>query len=177
MSPSSTVHGGQHDTKYVTFELLSYAAFVADEISGFMLEPACRGNFAVVGRQQSLFPGALIGPKLLFFFALIACNFEIFAARCLLQQSSRRHAARAAAHESSDTVRSRKAQCQALPDNPETGHTDNITSRGRSCAGEKIENRAPKRIPGTQAQQQQRHSHYYTRRHHDDHPHVRQQGT
>ena len=32
MPPSSTVHGGQHDTKYVTFELLLHAAFVADEI-------------------------------------------------------------------------------------------------------------------------------------------------
>ena len=40
MSPSSTVHGDQHDTKYVTFELLMHAAFVADEIWGFMLEPA-----------------------------------------------------------------------------------------------------------------------------------------
>ena len=40
MSPSFTVHGGQHDTKYVTFELLLHAAFVADEIWGFMLEPA-----------------------------------------------------------------------------------------------------------------------------------------
>ena len=40
MSPSSTVHGGQHDTKYVTFELLLHAAFVADEIWGCMLEPA-----------------------------------------------------------------------------------------------------------------------------------------
>ena len=40
MSPSSTVHDGQHDTKYVTFELLMHAAFVADEIWGFMLEPA-----------------------------------------------------------------------------------------------------------------------------------------
>ena len=39
-SPSSTVHGGQHDTKYVTFELLLHAVFVADEIWGFMLEPA-----------------------------------------------------------------------------------------------------------------------------------------
>ena len=30
MSPSSTVHGGQHDSKYVvTFELLIHAAFVA----------------------------------------------------------------------------------------------------------------------------------------------------
>ena len=40
LSPYSTVHGGQHDTKYVTFELLMHAAFVADEIWGFMLEPA-----------------------------------------------------------------------------------------------------------------------------------------
>ena len=31
MSPSSTVHGGQHGTKYVTFELVMRAAFVADE--------------------------------------------------------------------------------------------------------------------------------------------------
>ena len=38
MSPSSTVHGGQHDTKYVTFELMLYAALVADEIRGFMRE-------------------------------------------------------------------------------------------------------------------------------------------
>ena len=40
MSPSSTVHGGQHDTKYVTFELLLHAAFVADEMWGFMLVSA-----------------------------------------------------------------------------------------------------------------------------------------
>ena len=40
MSPSSTAHGGQHDTKYVTFELLLHAAFVADEIWGYVLEPA-----------------------------------------------------------------------------------------------------------------------------------------
>ena len=39
-SPSSTVHDGQHDTKYVSFELLVHAAFVADETWGFMLEPA-----------------------------------------------------------------------------------------------------------------------------------------
>ena len=44
MSPSSAVHGGQHDTKYVTFELLLHAAFVADEIWGFMLEPAREKN-------------------------------------------------------------------------------------------------------------------------------------
>ena len=40
MSSSSAVYGGQHDTKYVTFELLLHAAFVADEIWGFMLELA-----------------------------------------------------------------------------------------------------------------------------------------
>ena len=39
MSPSSTVHGSQHDTNYVTFETQMNAAFVADEIWGFMLEP------------------------------------------------------------------------------------------------------------------------------------------
>ena len=32
MSLSTTVDGGQHDTKYVTFDLLLHAAFVADEI-------------------------------------------------------------------------------------------------------------------------------------------------
>ena len=40
MSPSSTVRGSQHDAKYVTFELLLHAAFVADDIWGYMLEPA-----------------------------------------------------------------------------------------------------------------------------------------
>ena len=40
MSPSSTVHGSQHDIKYVAFELLLHAAFVTDEMSGYMLEPA-----------------------------------------------------------------------------------------------------------------------------------------
>ena len=37
MPPSSTVHGGQHDTKHVTFELLLRAAFVAHEIWGICL--------------------------------------------------------------------------------------------------------------------------------------------
>ena len=39
MSPSSTVDGGQRDTKHVAFELLLHAAFMADKIWGFMLEP------------------------------------------------------------------------------------------------------------------------------------------
>ena len=50
MSPYSTVHGGQHDTKYVTFELLLHAAFVADEMWGDMLEPA-RTAFCVPTRN------------------------------------------------------------------------------------------------------------------------------
>ena len=54
--------------------------------------------------------------------------------------SSRRHLARSnTVHvESSDTIRSRKVQCQAPPDNPETGDTYH-SRESRSCAGEKIE--------------------------------------
>ena len=40
MPPFSTVHGGQHNTKPVTFELMLRAAFVADKICYDMLEPA-----------------------------------------------------------------------------------------------------------------------------------------
>ena len=40
MSPSSIVHGGQHDTKYVTLDLLLQAAFVADEIWSNFFEAA-----------------------------------------------------------------------------------------------------------------------------------------
>ena len=56
------------------------------------------------------------------FFTLIECNFEICAAHSLLQAAAE-DAARAAVHESSDTVRSRKARCQTPPDNPETENT------------------------------------------------------
>ena len=41
MSSSSTVHGGQYDTKYMTFEYLLQAAFVGGRISVVCLEPAC----------------------------------------------------------------------------------------------------------------------------------------
>ena len=41
MPPYSTVNGGQHDTKYVTFEHLLHAAFVADTIWGVSVKPAC----------------------------------------------------------------------------------------------------------------------------------------
>ena len=50
-SPFSTVHGDQYDTKYMAFELLLivHASFVADEISGFMLEPARTGILQETG--------------------------------------------------------------------------------------------------------------------------------
>ena len=46
MSPSSTTvgHGGQQGAKDVTFELSLRVAFVADEISGYICEPARRKN-------------------------------------------------------------------------------------------------------------------------------------
>ena len=57
-SPSSTVHGGQHDTKHVTFEFLMHAAFVADEIWDFMLEPASNRRFI----QSDMKGGHLLMP-------------------------------------------------------------------------------------------------------------------
>ena len=51
MSPSSTFHGGQHDTKYLTVDLLMHAAFLSDEIWGFMLEPARTCNGLVQNRN------------------------------------------------------------------------------------------------------------------------------
>ena len=91
--------------------------------------PGGRGNFAVVGRQKSSCSGAVIGPNSLFCFTLIACNFEICAEHrrlLLLQQAAAQDAARTAVHESSGAVRSRKGQCQALPDNPETGDISHV---------------------------------------------------
>ena len=41
MPPSPTVHGGQHDNKYVTFEWVLHAAFTADTADwALKLEPA-----------------------------------------------------------------------------------------------------------------------------------------
>ena len=40
MSHASTICGGQHDTKYVTFEWLLHAVLVVDRIWGFVVEPA-----------------------------------------------------------------------------------------------------------------------------------------
>ena len=45
MSPPSTVHGGQHDIKYVTYELLLHAAFVADAIGVLCLNLLVGGGF------------------------------------------------------------------------------------------------------------------------------------
>ena len=90
-------------------------------------ESSGRGYFAVVGRQKSLFSGVVIGPKSLFCFTLIACNFEICAAH--------RHAQRytsllmPCAHEKLNVKHHRTSP------KPET----HITTRERSCAGEKIE--------------------------------------
>ena len=46
------VQGCQHDTKYVALELLLHATFVADQIWGFMLEPA-RSALVCSGRRCS----------------------------------------------------------------------------------------------------------------------------
>ena len=76
------------------------------------------------------------------------CQVERYAAHrrpphfalCCKKQQQTEDASRAAVHvESCDTMRSRKAQCQAPPDKPETGDTDEYHSRERrSCAGQKI---------------------------------------
>ena len=117
------------------------------------------------GRQKSLFSGALIGQNSLFCFTLIACNFEICAAHrrslLLLQQAAAQDAARTAVHESSGAVRSRKAQWQALPGNPETGDTYHTSSSREEAAlcGEEIENRAaPKKVSKRQTATTTRHT-------------------
>ena len=71
--------------------------------------------------------------------------------------SSRTHLARSSTvHlECSDTMRSRKAQCQALQDSPETGNTYNIyISQSRNQKKLRWrEKRAPKRVQAAQQQQ------------------------
>ena len=105
-----------------------------------------RGNFAVVGRQKSLFVGALIGPKPFFFLFSLPSLHVIFKFMPRAQQHT--NLLIPCAHGKLNVKHYR-----TIP-KPET----HITRRGRSRAGEKIENRAPKRI---QAQQQQRHSHHH----------------
>ena len=50
-SPCPTVHGGQYDAKYVTFELLMHAACVADEIWGFI----CLNQLVYITRYKCVF--------------------------------------------------------------------------------------------------------------------------
>ena len=84
-------------------------------------------------RRAAGFSGVLIGAKSLFCFRSSACNFESYAAHRTPRLSAERagvaeYASRAAVHvESSDTMRSRKAQCQAPPDNPATGYTYGVS--------------------------------------------------
>ena len=62
------------------------------------------------------------------------------AHRPLQEAAAAEDASRAAVQVLSyDAMRSRKAQCQAPPDNPETGDTYHSSRERRSCAGEKIE--------------------------------------
>ena len=95
-------------------------------------------------RHAAGFLGVLIGTKSLFCFRSIAWNLKVMPntahrGSLLKEAGAAEDASRAAVHvESSDTMRSRKAQCQAPPDNPETG--DTCRSReSRSCAGEQRE--------------------------------------
>ena len=65
MSPSSIaiVHGGQHDTKYVKFELLLHATFVADEIYGDTREPARSNMRNLSSVLLSFFNGLVVDNK------------------------------------------------------------------------------------------------------------------
>ena len=102
-------------------------------------ESSGRGYFAVVGRQKSLFSGVVIGPKSLFCFTLIACNFEICAAH--------RHAQRytsllvPCAHGKPNVKHYRSTP------KPETHTriTRQVVDNEAALCGEKIENRAPKK--------------------------------
>ena len=78
-----------------------------------------------------------------------ASNFQTYAAhRRPLPQAATQNAARAGVHESGDTVCSRKAQCQAPLDNPETTDVDH--SKERSCAGDNIERQNVYLVEGAQ---------------------------
>ena len=99
------------------------------------------GQFRSSGARKIVIFWCSDWPRIVILFQSIACNFEIYSAhrRSLLQEvAAAEDASRAAVHvESFDAMRSPKAQCQAPPDNPETG--DTYRSRERNCTGEKIE--------------------------------------
>ena len=94
------------------------------------------GQFRSSGARKIVIFWCSDWPRIVILFQSIACNFEIYSAhrRSLLQEvAAAEDASRAAVHvEPSDTMRSRKAPCQAPPDNTETG--DAYHSRERSCA-------------------------------------------
>ena len=80
-------------------------------------------------RRAAEFSGVMIGTQSLFCFRATACNFQSYAAHRTPRVSAEEvgaaeDASRAAVQiESSDTMPSRKAHCQAPPDNPEIGDT------------------------------------------------------
>ena len=84
-------------------------------------------------RRAAGFSGVLIGTKSLFCFRSIAWNLKVMPntahrGSLLKEAGAAEDASRAAVHvESSDTMRSRKAQCQAPPDKPETRDTYEVS--------------------------------------------------
>ena len=80
-------------------------------------------------RRAAGFSGVLIGAKSHFFSVplhviLKVMPYTAHGGSLLKEAGAAEDASRAAVHvKSSDTMRSRKAQCQAPPDNPETGDT------------------------------------------------------
>ena len=109
------------------------------------------------------FSGVVMGTQLLFCFAPLHIVFNFLPQtahrRSLLQEAATaaaEDASRAAVHvDSCDTMRSRKAQCQAPPDNPETGDTYEYQHRKTKLRWPENSLRAPKRTQAAQQQQQQ----------------------
>ena len=94
-------------------------------VSGICVKSHGRGKFRSSGaRQKWLFSGALIVAQTRYFASLslqVIWKFVPHTAAAAAQV-----AARTAVHESFGAVRSRKGQCQALPDNPETGDISHV---------------------------------------------------
>ena len=84
-------------------------------------------------RRAAGFSGVLISTKSLFVSAPLHVILKVtphtaHRGSLLKEAGAAEDASRAAVHvESSDTMRSRKAQCQAPPDNPETGDTYEVS--------------------------------------------------
>ena len=66
MSPSSTVHGGQYDTQYVTLELLLHATFVVGTIWGVCLkQPVEENDFSGGHVRCSLSSGSVTWKRII----------------------------------------------------------------------------------------------------------------